>query len=237
MPKSKLNISIDDVSPHPLSSTRVLDRCHELIEKIPDIKFSLFIPTSYWRTVRPETFTEFPLQIDKYPDFCNELKKLSPDNFEICFHGFHHGIPGSSDNDEFAAIDTEKARHLFRLMFDVVKLAGLNEKFKPIFRPPAWRMSPEAISVSKEFGIKILALSPKEYAKKTYCGADKTFDKVVYYNVNPPFEPLALFENTEIVYHACEWDKNYLSKDMTSQLEKFLVSNKKNIDFCFLEEL
>ena len=32
--KYKVNISIDDVSPHPLSSVGVLNRCHELISKL-----------------------------------------------------------------------------------------------------------------------------------------------------------------------------------------------------------
>jgi hypothetical protein len=40
----KVNISIDDISPHPQSSTKVLDRCFELINVFPEIKFSLFIP-------------------------------------------------------------------------------------------------------------------------------------------------------------------------------------------------
>ena len=40
---------------------------------------------------------------------------------------------------------------------------------------------------------------------------------VVYYNCNPPFDDLELYEKTEIVYHACEWDKNYLSKETGEQ--------------------
>ena len=32
-----VNISIDDVSPHPKSSTKVLDRCFELIEQFPEL--------------------------------------------------------------------------------------------------------------------------------------------------------------------------------------------------------
>ena len=35
-----VNISIDDVTPHPLSSTKVLDRCYELIEEFEDIVIS-----------------------------------------------------------------------------------------------------------------------------------------------------------------------------------------------------
>jgi hypothetical protein len=121
-------------------------------------------------------------------------------------------------------------------MFKVVKHANLEGVFKPIFRPPAWRMSPDAIKVAQEVGIRTLALSPKEYAKATYAGEEKNFPKVVYYNCNPPFDELVPAPSVEIVYHACEWDKNYLSADLTQQLNSWLKSQS-NIEFSFIEEL
>ena len=48
--------------------------------------------------------------------------------------------------------------------------------------------------------VDILALSPKKYAKDTYCGQEDEYEKVVYYNSNPPFDPLVLFEKTEAIY-------------------------------------
>lgn len=232
----KINISIDDVSPHPMSSVKVLDRCFELIEIFPDIKFSLFVPISYWRTVRPEIATQQPLQIDMFPDFCNTIKNLPKNNFEICYHGFFHGIPGKSDNDEFQHLTYEQAREKFDTMFSVVEKSGLQEIFKLIFRPPAWRMSPNAIRAAKDAGIKILALSPKDYAKQTYQGAENNFNKIVYYNCAPPFDPLKNHSCTEVVYHACEWDKNYMSQEICENLKIFLLEQD-NIEFCFLEDL
>jgi len=234
----KVNISIDDVSPHPMSSIKVLENCYYLISKFPDIKFSLFVPISYWRTVKPGTGTKHPLQINLFPEFCNFIKNLPERNFEICYHGFYHGIPGRSDNDEFQNLSYDDAIKRFKAMFEVVKLADLTSSFKMIFRPPAWRMSGDAIQAAKDSGIKILALSPKDYAKKTYGGFENNFKDVVYYNCNPPFDPLVLSEKTEIVYHACEWDKNYLSKQMTDDLALFLKNAKEeNIKFCFLKDL
>lgn len=64
-----VNISIDDVSPHPLSSTKVLDQCFELIKYFPDIKFTLFVPAAYWRTMRKDIATKEPLRIDMFPYF------------------------------------------------------------------------------------------------------------------------------------------------------------------------
>lgn len=232
----KVNISIDDVSPHPLSSIKVVDRCFELIKIFPDIKFSLFIPVSYWRTIKPGTTTEVPLRLDAFPDFCLAIKNLPKENFEICYHGFFHGIPGKSDNDEFKDLNREEAIEKFSNIFDIVKHASLEDTFKPIFRPPAWRMSPDAIKVAQEVGIRTLALSPKEYAKVTYAGAEANFPKVVYYNCNPPFDELTSSPSVEIVYHACEWDKNYMNIDLTQQLILWLKSQN-DIEFKFIEGL
>ena len=235
--QSRVNISIDDISPHPRSSTGVLDRCFEVIEEFPEAKFTLFIPMSYWRTIKPGTQTEKPFQLDMFPDFCKKIRELPVENFEIGFHGFHHGIPGVSDNDEMKSLSEDNAKKLFSAMFDICKKADLFDRFSPILRPPAWRMSPDCFKVAEEFGIEILALSPKQYAIDTYGGSEKSFRKVVYYNVNPPFEDLKLYPSTEIVYHACECDKNYLSKDLTSELIQFLKKNINSIRFSFMDEM
>ena len=235
--ESLINISIDDVSPHPKSSIKVLDRCFELINKFPDIKFSLFIPISYWRTIRPDIATQTPLQIDLFPKFCKAIAALPEKNFELCYHGFHHGIPGKSDNDEFQYLDYDHAIERFNAMFKVIKLSNLENKFKMIFRPPAWRMSTDAIKASIDMGFEVLALSPDEYAQKTYGTFVDTVDNVVYYNCNPPHKPLNIFPKTEVVYHACEWDKNYLDVKKQDELSKFIENNIENLKFSFLKEL
>ena len=237
----KINISIDDVSPHQFSSIKVLDRCFELIQTFPDIKFSLFIPIAYWRTTRPDIATKYPLRIDTFPDFCKILANLPEKNFELCYHGLFHGIPGKSDNDEFQNISKEEAIEKFVTMFEITKKANLIHKFKPIFRPPAWRMSPGAITAAKEIGFKVLALSPEDYAKQTYGGEEYNFSKVVYYDI----APVPLLKNLpinctkdslEIVYHACEWDKNYLSNDLSNQLLLWLKQHD-DVSFEFIENL
>ena len=237
----RVNVSIDDVSPHPMSSAKVLNRCFELIEKVPDIKFSLFVPIAYWRTTRPNIATRQPLRLDAFPEFCDVLRKLPQQNFEVCYHGLFHGIPGSNDNDEFHHVNAQEARQKFSVMFEIVKNAGLTEIFKPIFRPPAWRMSPHAISIAKDAGIRTLALSPVQYAKDTYQKEDEKFDSVVYYDCAPPFVNLPddPVDSLEIVYHACEWDKNYLSVELSEQLFKWLekVSVVAQVEYKFIEEL
>jgi len=232
----KINISIDDVSPHPYSSINVLDRCHELIDKFPDIKFTLFVPTAYWRSIREGVKTEKPLYLYEHPHFCQALKSLSKKNFEVGFHGHFHGIPGKNDNDEFHFLSYEEAYAKFKEINRVVVESGLEDVFSPVFRPPAWRMSPGSILAAKDAGIQVLALSPKEYAKSTYAGEENNFHKVVYYTSAPPFEDLAAYEKNEIVYHACEWDKNYLSKSLSEQLQ-FWIGSQEVVEFEFIGNL
>jgi peptidoglycan/xylan/chitin deacetylase (PgdA/CDA1 family) len=237
---NKVNISIDDITPHPYASIKVIEHCEKLIKLFPDIKFSLFIPVAYWQTIpRPniQTNTTAPLKISEHEEFCQALKALPEKNYEICYHGYYHGIPLRSNNDEFQYLNYDQTIEKFNSMFDVVEKAGLADKFKKIFRPPAWRMSPDAIKAAKDAGIDILALSPDDYAVKTYEGEEENFEKVVYYNVNPPFKELQLFDKTEMVFHACEWDKNFLSDEMATSLEEFISSNVDQIEFCFMEGL
>ena len=237
----KLNISIDDVSPHPLSSIGVLDRCFEIIEIFPEAKFTLFIPAAYWRTMHPTVSTKHPLQINLFPDFCKRLKDLPSNNFELGFHGFYHGIPGKNDNDEMRYLNKESCNQMIDAIFKVIDMAGLKDRFSSILRPPAWRMSPECFDSCSEKGIEILALSNffEDYHDDSlnYHGRDEEFKNVVYFTSSPPSKPLALSEKTEIVYHACEWDKNFLSESLTLDLINFIQDNLDNIEFSFMKEL
>jgi hypothetical protein len=231
---AKVNISIDDVCPHPHSSVKVLERCFELIEIFPTIKFTLFVPIAYWRTIG-NTATRQPCFIHEDPQFCQVIRELPAENYEIGSHGYYHGIPGETNNDEFKLLSHSDTVNKFHLIYAGIKHAQLENIFKPIFRPPAWKMSPEAIRAAFDEGIEILALSPDH--KEIYLKEDENYDKVVYYNVCPPLKPLKLFDKTEIVYHACEWDQNYLNGSHTNQLKEFLLKNKENIEFCFMEEM
>jgi|TARA_B100000902_G_C27280231_1_gene901306 hypothetical protein len=228
-----VNVSIDDVSPHPRSSTKVLERCRELINVYPDIKFTLFIPAAYWRT-KSQT-TEKPLHLNQFPDFCKEIKDLDKNNFEIGYHGFYHGIPNISNNDEFRYASYEQTVDIIKKTKEITTKTNIN--FKNILRPPAWRMTGESIKACKDQGIEILALSSDKYPDGSldYQGEDKNFKNVVYYNCCPPLKRLELFPKTEIVYHACEWDQNYLNKEKTNQLKNFL--DTEDIKFCFMEDM
>lgn len=232
----RINISIDDVSPHPMASIRVIEQCYRVLDHFPDAKFTLFIPIAYWRTMG-ETATDIALNIDEFPGFCDFLRSLPTNNFELCYHGLHHGIPGKSNNDELQRVSHQDALGIFDEMLRIVTNAGLRDAFKMILRPPAWRMCPEAFKAAIDIGFHTFALSPDAYAKAVYAGADGNIpgNRVVYYNVCPPQKPLQLFDMTEIVYHACEWDKNYLSPEACDDLVTFLRQHE--VEFVFIEGL
>ena len=230
-----MNVSIDDVSPHPRSSTTVLNQCFRVLEAFPDVKFTLFVPVSYWRTMKPELFSEKPFQINLYPEFCDTLRNLPKENFEIGYHGFHHGIPGKTDNDEMRNLTTSQCNDLLTSMKRVVEASNLD--FSPILRPPSWRMSPACFDSCKDHGIKTLALHPGPYGGLDYGEKDRDFNHVVYYTACPPFQPLAMCKKIEVVYHACDWDKNYLDEDLANDLISFIGENKELISFCFMEDM
>jgi predicted deacetylase len=223
-----INISIDDVSPHPRSSTKVLDRCYELITIFPDIKFTLFIPTCYTRQ------GERSYNILNFPIFIDTIKKLPKENFEVGYHGHYHGILNQNSNNEFMFNSYQEANDRIKIMKEIMAICGI--AVSPIFRPPAWRITPQAMRALLDNGIITLSLSNDNYAQQEYKEFDKHCPKVIYYNCCPPFKQLQLYQTTEIVYHACEWDRSYLSKEKTQELVMFL-NNINEFKFVFLESL
>ena len=230
----KINISIDDVTIHPKSNTSVLKRCEELIKIYPSIKFSLFVPTGYWRTQKHGTITSNSLNISSSPQFCEIIRNLPEENYEIGYHGHYHGIPGKSDNDEFQYLNYDQAMEKIDTMFSEVKKAGLYEKMKKIFRPPAWRLSPDSFKALHDRGFKLFALTDLPHINEVYAGAQNKYP-CTFSNQYPPFRPLEVTDKCGVVYHACEWDKNYLSMDMKAQLDSFLMYN--DCEFVFLDGL
>tara|TARA_R100001463_G_scaffold78251_4_gene132480 strand:- start:2130 stop:2849 length:720 start_codon:yes stop_codon:yes gene_type:complete len=237
--KSLVNISIDDVSPHPHSSLKVVKNCFKVIEKFPNVVFTLFVPTGYWRTVPrpPISYNREPFLLSKNKNFCDFLRRLDSKNFEIAYHGHYHGIQNENNNDEFRDLNYDQANQKIKQMFYEVEQSNLQNIFKMYFRPPAWRLSPDSFKALRDNGFKLLALSAEERMKNIYKGEDEHTRDVVYYNVNPPYMPLKLNKKTEIVYHACEWDKNYFSEQKADELISFLEHNLDNIKFVEIGNL
>lgn len=219
-----ISISIDDMSPHPQSSVRVLDQCYKLMDIYSDIKFTLFIPMVYTR------LNESSYDIRGYKDFCNVLHSLPKESFEFGWHGVYHGLPKRSNNDEFRYMKYSECKDRLELMIKIAKDAGTYDLFKPLFRPSAFRISPESFRACREIGMDILALS----RLVDYGGEDKRYNKVVYYDCNPPHIDLFSKDSTEIVYHAYENDKNCLNEKNANDLMDFLEG--KEVEFIFMSQ-
>ena len=233
--KFKLNISVDDISPHPRSSIKVLDQCYKMLEKFPNLKFSLFVPLAYWRVGRAGTITKRPLFVSEYEDFCKTLKDLPTDNFEIGYHGFFHGRPRErSDNNEFDNINYESASNIIKSMMKEAEKAGLKEVFKPMFRPPNWKMSPESFDAANDLGIELFALTEIESRLATHGGRNEKYNSV-YSNYAPPNRDIQLSEKCGVIFHACDWLANYLDEDKTREMIEFISEHEEDIEFCFLE--
>ena len=219
----KVNISIDDVSPHPASSIRVTEQCFQILEKVPTAKFTLFVPTAYWRTIPspPQSKCESPLFLSEHPEFCSALRRLPADHFEIGFHGHHHGIPGKSNNDELRYVSLDEASSIYEEMMREVDRAGLGDLFKRVLRPPAWRLSPGAFDAAAGY-FDLLALNPGPAYEEIYAGrqhSDTWRSRVVYQDASPPNVPFpSEWETLEIVTHACEWDRNFLSQGLANDI-------------------
>ena len=227
----RVNISIDDVSPHPRSSIKVIDNCVRILKRVPSAKFTLFVPTAYWRTIPspPESMCVRPLSLVDHPVFCKQLSLLPESIFEIGFHGHHHGIPGSSNNDELKSVNFNEAKTVYEKMFAATHEAGLISKFKMILRPPAWRLSPDAFDAARGV-FDILALNPDPMYFDVYGGKqheDFWKQRIVYQDAAPPIVSLpSEWDSLEIVTHACEWDKNYLSEELADRIASLMIERE-----------
>ena len=227
----KINISIDDVSPHPDSSTDVINVCSDLIDIFDDIKFTLFIPMAYTR-LGEKTYC-----LRDYADFCTTINNLDSGRFELGWHGFLHGIIGRSNNDEFRYLTVDKANEKIKMMFDVANDIGIIKKIKPIFRPPAFWLSDESFAAIKKNNIKILALSPYiNYNRKDIIFNDGN-DRVIYFDSLPPIYPLVKKNVLSIVYHSSKWSKNRLDENRKKELISFLKSIDEPKKFVFMEDM
>jgi len=238
----RLNLSIDDVSPHEMSGLEVLASCERILQRHPGARFTLFVPTAYWRTIyiegRPDTRTPAPLRLADFPEFCARLRELPSANFEIGYHGHFHGLPGRSNNDEFRYTGELEAATRLDAMFRAAAEAGLADVFQPLFRPPAMRINPETIAACEAAGIRCLALTRKSPFYDAFAGADEAFGRVVYANVWHPEEPLdkvAPGADVAALFHACTWDASHLGEERVSELLAWLERNP--VEFAFIEEL
>ena len=238
-------ISIDDISPHMYSGRKSIQNCIDFIKKMPNAKFVFFIPIAYKRiSGRVQIISEEekpiiniinkePLYLSNHVDFCNILLSLPGTNFQFGYHGYYHSKidrPGKSNNNEFLNLNYSETIDKIKLMEDEVIKSNLKHRFSKIFRPPGWRISNEAIKAFLDNNYTLHLHKDINYDLTDI----KNLNNIYYLDYMPPEIPLNNNNNNNIhiVYHACEWLKNYTSNVQFDELIQKYKNYK--IKFNFL---
>ena len=221
----RLNISIDDVSPHKRIGFEAVHRISELISEFPTIKISLFVPTSIRRFRDRE---KIAYRLDHYPKFVDKLIALPADNFEICYHGHHHGNKKlRKNNDELRYSSEEEAIHILTESQKMFNSVGIIPQ--PVLRLRGFWISPKSFEACRKFGIKVLALNRASRYRRWYKGEDRKYKHVVYVGRQPNKT-----SDKEIYYHAGVVQKDFFGKRQCKDLRKMLHRTEV-LSFIFME--
>ena len=229
---NKFNLSLDDYSPH--KATRDLTWANKLIEQYPNIKIDLFIPAAFCRLQEGRLIDYGPNYLSKNLDWVEEVKQLKP-NYNICLHGFYHRRSKKdyawnksyeeSNNDEFRYLVYRQAEVLLNRIEEEFDKVGL--KYKKVFRPPAWKISSEAVKLLKDRGYMIAG--SKEWEKSN----SEAKVKWISYNWDLLTKPP---EGDVVAYgHTSNWTTNYMNEERYNTIMNFLKD--KQFDFRFIEEM
>lgn len=228
----KFSLSLDDFSPHPRSGLNFesIKWCDKLIEQY-DIKINLFVPAAYAR------LEDIPYRLTENQHWVDKVKKLG-DNYRINLHGYCHRRSNGdfymhkkysqSNNDEWEFLNYTYAYSIARLMIEEFDQAGLD--YTPTFRPPAWKISREAVTALEAHGITCFAGS-KEYYEKC-----KDIVNVKWVNYNWDLTgPCKTTGDIVAFGHTSNWTNNYMNEERYNLIKELL--DKEQFDFRFIEDM
>lgn len=243
-----ITISIDDICPHQYSGKKTIENCKKLLEMNPNLKFIFFIPIAYKRISgrvnilsepnNPEVniINKTPLYLSNHKEFCKLVFNLPPENFQFGYHGYFHSKidrPGRSNNGEFKQLSYQETISKIKLMEAEVSKTILKDRFVKIFRPPGWAISNQGIKAFLDQGYTLHLSKSVPY---DFQNIEKSLlKKIYYYDYSPPGSNLEnpKKEDIHIVYHACEWLRNYMSIEQIDVLLDFYKEYK--LSFHFLK--
>lgn len=220
----RLNISIDDLSPHPNIGFGALNCLQEIVNGY-NIKVSLFIPTSVQRFGARE---KKHYMLEDFPEFVDRIKALPEKYFEVCYHGHKHGQKRKkSNNDEFRYLRYDEAIDILSRSKEIFDNVGI--KVRPVLRPPGFWISKAAIKACAEFGIKVLALHDAKRYMRSYGKAAKRYKHTVLPGAQP-----TKGDSIEIFYHAGSDQPDYFNKKQGIRLRKII--KRQRWSYIFMEE-
>lgn len=236
-----LNLSIDDISPNEEFGEKVFVECQKFLDKYVNGKITLFLIMAYKK--KNDKNVSYFYENEK---FLQKVHSLPSENYQLAWHGYHHSLGNTSNNDEFKFLNKAEAEDLFEKMREVALKSDLLTKIKPVFRPPAFWINKLAAKGLSDCGITTFALSKLKHHILYYntgksdnfglCSEQNpsvnwNFGKINYFDSMPPLIPLKKDNNINIVYHAGISSANFFK---SNELCSFLEKCEDEIQFEFL---
>lgn len=232
---SVFNLSLDDFSPHPQAGLdfKVIEMCNKLIDKYPEVKIDLFVPTAYSR------LNQVPCKLSQHQGWADKVKQL-PDNYRLNMHGhYHRRFYGdhdfhryrASNNDEFQHVTAEEAGVI--LKESKIEFAKSGLKHTNVIRPPAWKISVAAVQYLIRKGFFIAGND--EYYKKLKNYIPNLHKHWQKYNWDMIKKCNILKGDVFAFGHTSNWTNNYFDEERLEMVLELLSERK--FEFKFIEEM
>ena len=204
----RVQIGIDDLCPRQSQSFELWENVDTLINA--GLKVDLFVT---FGMVRDQ---DGPYYLSDHFNFVDRLHEVSDiPGVALNVHGFHHSsvLPDGrvSNNDEFLYTGKEQLEERLNLIEHMIVKTGLD--FKPVFRPPAWKISQDGVDLLVKHGYTHLSLiSGVPTCSHIYQSLDLSKIKVHWCNSSPPDIPLC-DGDLATTYHFTTSLKNAITKE------------------------
>ena len=205
----KVQIGIDDLSPRPTQSFELWHNVEKLLAA--GLKVDLFVTFAMVRD------NNGPFILSQHPGFVKSLRSLSQhENLALNVHGYYHSAGPRNNNDEFLRTPKSDLDKRLVKINSLIKQLGLD--FKKVFRPPAWKISQDAVNLLVDHGYTHLSLlKGHPPTTKMYESLDLSKLKIHYCNASPPEIPF-VDGDIAVTYHFSTHLKNALTDDNVSSL-------------------
>lgn len=225
---SKLNLSLDDWSPHPRAGLNFecVKWCDKIIEQYPDFKVNLFTTAAYCR------LHEQPNFLSNNKDWVDRVKAL-PKNYRINLHGYHHRRTDPrfpvSNNDEFQFLDEANTDFVLDKIEEEFRKVGLSHT--RTFRPPGWKLSFPAARALTARGYKIAG------DKTHYEMFKNSIPKLNWISYNwDTTKKCKITEGDVVAFaHTSDWTKNYMNEERYNLIIELLKT--RTFEFKFIEDM
>lgn len=207
----RIQIGIDDLCPRP-------EQGFELWHNV-DVLLALGLKVDLFVTFAMIRDNDGPYTLTDYVKFVDQLHEVSErPGVALNVHGYNHSCH-NSNNDEFLSSDYKALDAKLTSIDKIIDDTGLD--FKKVFRPPAFKISPEGVDALKDHGYTHLSLYKGHKTGHLY---DSFYDKlnldgikVHYSNCAPPTDEL-VSGDLAATYHFSTWLANALSDENTNDL-------------------